>query len=112
MIEISGVTKRYGPTTVVNRVSLSIPRGGVTALVGPNGAGKSTLLSIIGRLKPSDEGDVRVDGLNVSDTDSATLARRLSILRQGEPGRRPADGARTGGIWTLSILARASDRRG
>ena len=82
MIEISGVTKRYGATTVVDDVSLDIPRGGVTALVGPNGAGKSTLLSIVGRLIPAEEGNVRVDGMDVSDSDSAELARRLSILRQ------------------------------
>lgn len=82
MIEVLDVTKRYGPTTVVDRVSLTIPRGGVTALVGPNGAGKSTLLSIIGRLLRADEGEVRVDGLKVSDTAGTELAQRLSILRQ------------------------------
>ena len=82
MIEISNVTKRYGPATVVDWVSLSIPRGGVTALIGPNGAGKSTLLSIIGRLLPADDGSVTVDGLDVSRTASKLLAKKLSILRQ------------------------------
>ena len=82
MIEISEITKRYGQSTVVDRVNLTIPRGGVTALVGPNGAGKSTLLSIIGRLLRADEGEVRVDGLKVSDTSGTELAQRLSILRQ------------------------------
>ncbi len=82
MIELTGVTKRYGPVTVVDRVSFSIPRGGVTALIGPNGAGKSTLLSIIGRLMPADEGAVRIDGLDVSRSPGAVLAQRLSILRQ------------------------------
>ena len=82
MIEVLDVTKRYGHTTVVDRVSLTIPRGGVTALVGPNGAGKSTLLSIIGRLLRADEGEVRVDGLKVSDTAATQLAQGLSILRQ------------------------------
>ena len=82
MIELSGVTKRYGPNTVVDRVSLTIPSGGVTALVGPNGAGKSTLLSMIGRLLPIDEGQIRVDGLDVSRTAGNVLAKKLSILRQ------------------------------
>lgn len=82
MIEIENVTRRYGTTTVVDGVSLSIPVGGVTALVGANGAGKSTLLSIIGRILRPDAGTVRVDGLDVATTPGATLARRLSILRQ------------------------------
>ena len=82
MIELSNVTKRYGSVTVVDRVSLSIPRGGVTALIGPNGAGKSTLLSIIGRLLPADGGRVMVDGLYVSHSQGKLLARKLSILRQ------------------------------
>lgn len=82
MIEIDRITKRYGPVTVVDDVSLSFPRGGVTALVGANGAGKSTLLSIVGRLLRPDDGEVRIDGLSVSKTSSGALARKLSILRQ------------------------------
>ena len=82
MIELAGVTKRYGAATVVDGVSLTIPRGGVTALIGPNGAGKSTLLSIIGRLLPADAGSVRVDGLDVARAPGEAMARRLSILRQ------------------------------
>ncbi|MBE7520062.1 MAG: ATP-binding cassette domain-containing protein [Thermoflexaceae bacterium] len=82
MIEIDRVTKRYGAATVVDDVSLVIPRGGVTALVGANGAGKSTLLSMIGRILHPDSGTVRVDGMDVARTQSAVLARRLSILRQ------------------------------
>lgn len=82
MIEIDHVTKRYGPATVVDDVSLTIPKGGVTALVGANGAGKSTLLSIIGRTLAADAGSVRIDGMDVARGSSASLARRLSILRQ------------------------------
>lgn len=82
MIELAGVTKRYGAATVVDRVSLTIPRGGVTALIGHNGAGKSTLLSIIGRLLAADAGAVRVDGMDVARAPGEALARRLSILRQ------------------------------
>ena len=82
MIELVGITKRYGDTTVVDNVSVTFNRGGVTALVGPNGAGKSTLVSIVGRLLAPDAGTVHVDGLDVVRTRSDELARRLSILRQ------------------------------
>jgi iron complex transport system ATP-binding protein len=82
MIEVQGVTKRYGATTVVDDVTLSIAGGGITSIIGANGAGKSTLLSMIARLLPMNAGTVRVDGLDVTTTKSDVLARRLSILRQ------------------------------
>lgn len=82
MIEVAGITKTYGDTTVVDSVSLIIKAGGVTAIIGPNGAGKSTLLSIISRLMPPTSGSVRVDGLDVATAPGDALARRLAILRQ------------------------------
>jgi iron complex transport system ATP-binding protein len=82
MIEVQGLTKRYGNNSVVDDVSVTIPKGGITSLIGPNGAGKSTLLSMISRLMRPDEGTVRVDGMDVFNTPSDVLAKRLSILRQ------------------------------
>lgn len=82
MIEISKVSKAYGDAIVVRDVSLRLPRRGVTSIIGPNGAGKSTLLSMISRLLPMSAGTVTVDGLDVTQTPSDILARRLSILRQ------------------------------
>lgn len=82
MIVVDHVTKRYGSTTVLDDVSLQIPKGGVTTLVGANGAGKSTLLSLISRLNPMDAGRITVDGLDVSTTRSAELATKLAILHQ------------------------------
>ncbi|MBD9652366.1 ABC transporter ATP-binding protein [Ensifer sp. NPDC090286] len=82
MIEIQEVTKSYGGTAVVDRVSLTLPTGGLTSIIGPNGAGKSTLLSIVSRLMPMDTGKVLVDGLDVSRAAGDVLARRLSIMRQ------------------------------
>ncbi|WP_026782055.1 ABC transporter ATP-binding protein [Pleomorphomonas koreensis] len=82
MIEIDRVSKRYGDAAVVDDVSLTIPAGGVVAIVGPNGAGKSTLLSIVGRLIKADAGRVRIDDLDVATTPGRELARRLSVMRQ------------------------------
>ena len=70
MISIDSVVKQYSPSVRIGSISLTIPAGGITALVGPNGAGKSTLLTMIGRL------------LDIATTKSAELARTLSILRQ------------------------------
>lgn len=82
MIEVNGVTKRYGSTTVVDDVNITIQKGGITSLIGPNGAGKSTLLGMMSRLLKTDEGTITIDGMDVSSTPSDQLARRLSILRQ------------------------------
>ncbi|MBA4798092.1 MAG: ATP-binding cassette domain-containing protein [Rhizobiales bacterium] len=82
MIEISGVSKRYGETVVVDDVSLTIPKGGITSIIGPNGAGKSTLLSVIARILAPDAGKVTVDELDVATTPGRSLARRLSFMRQ------------------------------
>ncbi len=82
MIEIDNISKRYGQATVIDAVSLAIPRGGVVGIVGPNGAGKSTLLSIMSRLTRTDAGRVSIDGLDVTRAPGRELARRLSVMRQ------------------------------
>lgn len=82
MIVTADVTKNYGASCVVDGVSLSLPKGGITSIIGPNGAGKSTLLSMVSRLMDMDKGTVTVDGLDITQTPSDVLARRLSILRQ------------------------------
>ncbi|KKC38171.1 iron ABC transporter ATP-binding protein [Devosia epidermidihirudinis] len=82
MIVTADVTKNYGSSCVVDGVTLSLPKGGITSIIGPNGAGKSTLLSMVSRLMDMDKGTVTVDGLDVTKTPSDVLARRLSILRQ------------------------------
>lgn len=82
MIEVRNVSKRYGSATVVDDVSVTIEKGGLTALIGPNGAGKSTLLSMISRITAMDAGSVAVDGNDVATTAGDIIARRLSFLRQ------------------------------
>ncbi|SMQ85435.1 iron complex transport system ATP-binding protein [Devosia lucknowensis] len=82
MIVAHDVTKTYGDTRVVDGVTATLPKGGITAIIGPNGAGKSTFLSMISRLMGMDSGTVMVDGLDVTRTPSDVLAKRLSILRQ------------------------------
>lgn len=64
-VELSGVTKRYGRTTVVDGMTLAIPRGMTMGLVGPNGAGKSTTVRMLmGMLRPT-SGEVRVLGMEM-----------------------------------------------
>jgi iron complex transport system ATP-binding protein len=82
VIQIEHVSKSYGPVPVLDDVSVTIPRGGITSIIGANGAGKSTLLSVVSRLLPADCGRVLVDGMDVATTAGPVLARRLAVLRQ------------------------------
>lgn len=82
MIEVKCVSKRYSGKPVVEDVSLQIAKGKITSFIGPNGAGKSTLLSMICRLITQDEGEILIDGLEVSRNKSHELAKKISILKQ------------------------------
>jgi branched-chain amino acid transport system ATP-binding protein len=76
LLEVEGVSRRFGGLLAVNAVSLSAQVGRVTALIGPNGAGKTTLFAIIsGFLKPS-AGRVRYGGEDVTGEPPHRLARR------------------------------------
>ena len=82
MITLTDVNKSYSSEVAIGPVTLTIPHGGVTALVGPNGAGKSTLLTMIGRLLGVDSGAIEIAGYDISRTASKDLAKIVSILRQ------------------------------
>lgn len=82
MIRIENVSLSHRDMPILRDITLSLEKGGITALVGPNGAGKSSLLSLIARLQPLQTGRILVDGLPVDSTPSRLLAQRLAILRQ------------------------------
>ena len=64
VIEVSELTRRFGATTALDAVSLSLPRGAVYGLVGANGAGKTTLIKHVLGLLRAERGSVRVFGLD------------------------------------------------
>ena len=82
MIEIKGLTKRFGKKPVVEDVTVTIKPRTITSFIGPNGAGKSTLLSMVSRLLDSDTGEVLLDKNNVKKWKSNEFAKRVSILKQ------------------------------
>ncbi len=66
MIEVAGLTKRYGPTLAVSDVSFEARKGEVLGFLGPNGAGKTTTMRVITGYLPASEGSVRVAGYDVA----------------------------------------------
>lgn len=62
MLNIAGVTVRFGGIVALDGVSFDVRRGDICALIGPNGAGKSTLFNCLSRLYVCDSGSIQFDG--------------------------------------------------
>jgi neutral amino acid transport system ATP-binding protein len=76
LLEIDGLTKRFGGVTAVSDCSFSVPEGSITALVGPNGSGKTTAFNLITGYVRADAGSIRFAGSVVRRPDPVRLARR------------------------------------
>ena len=75
VIEVTGLTKRFGATTAVDDLSFAVPRGEILGLLGPNGAGKTTTLQLLLGLTTPTAGQARVFGLDVQ-------RRRYDVLQR------------------------------
>lgn len=83
MIEIEHLTRRYGPRTVVDDMSMTVERGRICALVGTSGSGKTTLLRMINRLVEPTAGRVRIAGQDTATIPGPLLRRRIGYAIQG-----------------------------
>jgi putative ABC transport system ATP-binding protein len=84
MIELDRVSKQFAgkrEVTALREVTLSVPKGEMTAIIGPSGSGKSTLLNLMGALDRPTTGVVRIDGESLGglQDDSLTRVRRDKI---------------------------------
>jgi len=82
MIELEGVTKRYGASTVVDGVSLRVEAGELLVLLGSSGSGKTTTLQMVNRLTEPSEGRILVDGEDVTAVPAHALRRRIGYVFQ------------------------------
>ncbi|WP_417628362.1 ABC transporter ATP-binding protein [Pararhodobacter aggregans] len=80
-ISVSGLTKRFGARTVVDRVTLSVARGEIMGFLGPNGSGKTTTIRMMCGLLEPDEGEGRVLGLDIR-RERGAIKRRVGYMTQ------------------------------
>jgi ABC-2 type transport system ATP-binding protein len=83
MIEVTGITKRYGDTLAVDDLSFEVRPGQITGFLGPNGSGKSTTMRMIMGLDNPDAGQAKVNGV--------TRFSHAVLLRASAGSRFPQD---------------------
>jgi ABC-type branched-subunit amino acid transport system ATPase component len=76
ILDVEGLTKRFGGVTAVDGCSFSVVEGSITALIGPNGSGKTTVFNLITGYLPADVGRIEFDGRRVARPDPTALYRR------------------------------------
>ena len=86
ILEVQGVTKRFGGLTAVDEVSLAVEAGSITGLIGPNGAGKTTLFSLISGFERPSQGHVmfRAEDITALPADRRAvlgIARTFQIVQ-------------------------------
>jgi ABC-2 type transport system ATP-binding protein len=82
IIKLRGVTKRFGPITAVDAVTIDVPAGRCFAWLGPNGCGKTTLIRLMLGLARADAGQIEVCGHAVPGDTRAALARVGGIVEE------------------------------
>jgi ABC-2 type transport system ATP-binding protein len=89
MIEIEGLTRRFGEVTAVDGLTLTIGEGEVFGLLGPNGAGKTTTVRMLACLISRTAGRARIGGYSIGDAGAARQIRSMIGLMPEEAGLYP-----------------------
>jgi ABC-2 type transport system ATP-binding protein len=80
-IDVHGLTKRFDSRTVVNNLSMTVPRGSIYGFLGPNGSGKTTTIRMLCGLLTPDEGEGTCLGYNIR-TEADTIKRHVGYMTQ------------------------------
>ena len=83
IIEFHNVKKSYGDHVIIPNLNVNIERGDFLTIIGSSGCGKTTMLKMINRLINPDEGEILIDGKDVSELDVIKLRRSIGYSIQG-----------------------------
>lgn len=106
MIELRGLTKKYGSFTAVNGIDLTVPPGELFGFLGPNGAGKTTSLRMIAGILQPTAGTVRIGGIDMA-ADPVAAKARMGFIPD-----RPFIYEKLTGAEFLRFVAGLYDQRG
>jgi ABC-2 type transport system ATP-binding protein len=84
MIQVEGLTKRYGRTVAVDNISFSVEKGQIVGFLGPNGAGKTTTMRVLTCFLPPTSGTARLAGYDVLE-ESLEVKKRIGYLPETPP---------------------------
>ena len=80
LLELEGVTRRFGGLRAIHNVTLAVPAGEIVGVIGPNGAGKTTLVNVVTGVHPASSGSVRFAGKDITRV-KPWQAARLGLAR-------------------------------
>lgn len=81
-IELENISFKYQDDYVLTDFSLNVPKGGTVALVGQSGSGKSTIANLVTRFYDVNQGDIKIDGINIKDLSKKSLRGMLGLVTQ------------------------------
>ena len=110
MLEVDGLSTRYGAIAALRGADLRVGAGEVVALIGPNGAGKTTLLNTIGGVLRPAVGRVRVDGVDVTRSTPEAMVRH-GVALVPEHRRLFRDLTVEENLLLGGVVVKAADRR-
>ncbi len=112
MLQVEGVSKRFGEFTALDNITMEVPPGKVFGLLGPNGAGKTTLIRIITRITGPDSGRVMLDGRPMGPEDVARLGylpEERGLYKKMKVGEQALYLARLKGLSKADATKRLKD---
>jgi len=76
ILEVAGISKRFGGILALNRISLCLEKGCIVSMIGPNGAGKTTFVNAVTGIRPPDRGEINFQGEAISGLPAHCIASK------------------------------------
>ena len=85
MLDVRGLSRRFGGLVAVSEVDLVIPPRGIVGLIGPNGAGKTTFFNLVTGLLRPDQGEILLDGASRASASGPTRSSAAGSRAPSSP---------------------------